>query len=289
MKFQIPALGVSYFKSLQYFGDSSASVQYLSALQYAELDCLTFYSGEDLQTVESIRAGILIVDESLRNSTPAINSRALVYSPHPKLTFIETIAEFFDDSFSDEREKEVDSARISRSCHIEKGAQIGRGAVIYPNATVFACVELGEECVVQSGTVLGGSGLGDVRHDQTYTRFVHLGGVKVGSGVRFGANNTVPRGMLEDTVIGSGSRIGNNVNIGHSSRIGQNVYVSSGVTVGGACVIEDNCWIAPGVTLTDHVTVGRSTMVGAGGVLVKDALKDSFYLGNPARKISERK
>ena len=288
MKFRIPALGVSHFEGLDCFGDSSAEVNFLCAVQYADRDCLTFYSGDDLRKVESISAGILIIDEAFRGLAPAINSRVLLYSPHPKLTFIEVVSEFFDDSFSDDEEHTVEEGRVSRSSYIEKGARIGRGTVIYPNASVFSCVELGSDCVVQSGTVLGGSGLGDVRNGDAYTRFVHLGGIRVGSGVHFGANNTVPRGMLEDTVIGSGSRIGNNVNIGHSSVIGEKVYVSSGVTIGGACVIEDNCWISPGVTLTDHVTVGRNTMVGAGAVLIKDALGDSFYLGNPARKISAR-
>jgi UDP-3-O-[3-hydroxymyristoyl] glucosamine N-acyltransferase len=107
--------------------------------------------------------------------------------------------------------------------------------------------------------------------------------------VTIGTNVSILKGMLEDTIIGAGTRIANNVCIGHSVRIGKNCYVSSGVTIGGACVIEDNCWLAVGITLTDHVKVGKNTMIGAGAVLIKDALPDSLYLGNPARKVSERK
>src|SRR5690606_32775837 len=146
-------------------------------------------------------------------------------------------------------------------------ADIGLNSTVFPNASIFRSTTIGSDCIVQSGSVLGGNGLGDVQYEDKFYRFIHLGQLIIADNVHIGCNVTILRGMLENTVIGSGTRIANNVNIGHNVIIEENCYISSGVTIGGACIIRQGAWIAPGATLTDHVEVGENTMLGTGAVI----------------------
>lgn len=287
MKYPATGIAASNFKPLTILGDSSAKASFVSSLSGAEADCLTFYSGEDPTRLASIGAGIVVAPEQLQSEIQGFNSRAIVWSPHPKYTFIKALQDFCTDKFTDDT-LHVPSQEISKAAYVETDAQLGEQVEVYPNATIFSCASIGEGSIIQAGSVIGGNGLGDVFYEGKYHRFVHLGGVDIAKNVSIGVNSTVLRGMLEDTVIGEGTRIGNNVNIGHSSNIGKNVYISSGVTIGGACVIEDNCWISPGVATTDHITIGKNSKIGTGSVVIKDALEDSFYLGNPARKLPSK-
>lgn len=284
MKFPATGIEASYFKPFSIFGDSSVKVSFVSSLSETDGDCLTFYSGEDPERLASIDAGIVVASELLQSQVKDFKGHAIIWSPHPKYTFIKALQDFCSDKFTDETLQQP-SQEISKSAYIESDARLGEKVEVYPNATIFSCASIGEGSIIQSGSVIGGNGLGDVHYQGEYHRFVHLGGVDIAKNVTIGVNSTVLRGMLEDTIIGAGTRIGNNVNIGHSSMIGKNVYISSGVTIGGACVIEDNCWISPGVSTTDHITIGKNTKIGTGSVVIKDAMEDSFYLGNPARKL----
>ena len=287
MKYQTPAIGVSYFQPLPTKGNAATKVTFVTALSHAESDCLTFYSGDDLDKLVAIKAGIVIAQEQFKGLDQDFQSDAIVFAPHPKYTFIKALEHFCSDLFTDDRIR-LEGPNISKHSYIESGAGLGEAVEVFPNTTIYDCVQIGDGSVIQSGSVIGANGLGDVFYEGAYHRFVHLGGVKVADQVAIGSNCTILRGMLEDTIIGEGTRIGNNVNIGHSSIIGKNVYISSGVTIGGACIIEDNCWISPGVTTTDHITIGKGTKIGTGSVVIKDALEDSFYLGNPARKLPSK-
>ena len=195
------------------------------------------------------------------------------------------LQKYCDDSF--ERTTE-DTGNVSQKATIESTVILGENCEIYPQSVVCGNTVMGSNCRVLSGTIIGVAGLGDLWEGERFYRFTHIGGVVIEDNVSIGTNVSILKGMLEDTTIGSGTKIGSNVSIGHSVQIGKNCYISSGVTIGGACIIEDNTWLAVGCTLKDHVNVGQNTMIGTGAVLMKDALPDSLYLGNPARKVGER-
>jgi UDP-3-O-[3-hydroxymyristoyl] glucosamine N-acyltransferase len=120
-----------------------------------------------------------------------------------------------------------------------------------------------------------------------YTRLTHLGNVEIGDNVEIGCNTTVLRGILEATVIKSGAKIGNQVNIGHSSIIGENCYISAGAVVGGATIVGDNCWIAPGVSIRDNIKIGDNCTIGVGSTVVKDTEPNSVYYGSPAKLVNK--
>jgi len=291
MKYKLPQPVNTSFFDLPFSGDKSYEVNYVASLDAADFTTVIFYSGGDPVFLKDLEAGIVIADSALKDVISEHKARAIVYFDKPKYIFLSLLEKFFKNTFEKSFAAQTNrsSIQLSERSLIESKVVIGEGCTIYPHVAILNSTSIGKNCVIQSGSVIGGVGLGDLWYNGRYNNFVHLGSVIIEDDVTVGTNVSIPRGMLEDTIIGSGTRIANNVCIGHSVRIGKNCYISSGVTIGGACVIEDNCWLAVGATLTDHVRVGNNTMIGAGAVLIKDALPDSLYLGNPARKISERK
>jgi UDP-3-O-[3-hydroxymyristoyl] glucosamine N-acyltransferase len=290
MKYKLPESITASFFDLPSTGDKDYGVNYVASLDAADPDSIIFYSRDDISFLKNLEAGIIIADIKLKNEVLDHKSKAIVYSEKPKYIFLSLLEKFFNNSFEDGPEsfKNLASVIISETSYIESKVLIGEGSEIYPLVAIYNPTVIGKNCRVQSGSVIGGMGLGDLWYNGRYNNFVHLGSVVIEDDVTIGTNVNISRGMLEDTIIGAGTRIANNVSVGHSVVIGKNCYISSGVTIGGACVIEDNSWIAIGATLIDHVKVGKNTMIGTGAVLIKDALEDSVYLGNPARRISER-
>jgi UDP-3-O-[3-hydroxymyristoyl] glucosamine N-acyltransferase len=290
MKVKIKGTNASSF-NLPTLGDSKFEVSYIAGLSDADSDSITFYRGDNLDLLSSFEVGILLVDESLKGSIDTFNSKGIVFCENPKFEWIKVISDNFENTFEPAVSKPIyhSSVRIAKEAYLEGNVSIGAHSQIYPNVSIFKDVEIGEGCEIQSGTVVGAIGLGDVWNNGAYHKFVHLGKVIIGKSVSIGANVTILKGMIEDTKIGAGTKIGSNVNIGHNAVIGKNVYISSGVTIAGAAVIGDNCWISVGATVNDHVIMGRNSKAGTGSVIIKDTLENSFYLGNPARKISDRK
>lgn len=291
MKYRIPQPITAAFFDLPFSGDKGYAVNYVASLDTADFTTATFYSGNNISFLEHLEVGIFIADITLKENITGHRAKAIIYCDKPKYVFLALLEKFFSNTFETGlgiRTSQT-GGKLSERSYIESNVIIEEGCEIYPHVSIYNPTIIGKNCTIQSGSVIGGIGLGDLWHNGKYNKFIHLGSVLIEDDVTIGTNVSVPRGMLEDTVIGSGTRIANNVCIGHSVRIGKNCYISSGVTIGGACVIEDNCWLAVGAILTDHVKVSKNTMIGAGAVLIKDALPDSLYLGNPARKISERK
>ena len=289
MNRRIPPISANYF-GLPFIGERAFEVDNVASLKTANDTSVIFYSGDDINFLEEIQTGIVIIDTCLKDKLKTHKSQTIVFSPKPKLTFLKLLEDFFENSFEGKFQKRADfvDCKISGDAYIEPKVKLGKGCEIFPQVSLFNEVTIGEKCKILPGTVIGVSGLGDLWYRGEYHKFVHLGEVSIGSNVNIGANVSIMKGMLEDTIIGEGTRIANNVNIGHSVQIGKNCYISSGVTIGGACIIEDNSWLAVGSTLTDHVRIGKNTMVGTGAVIIKDALPNSLYLGNPARKVGER-
>lgn len=275
---------------LPFVGNKNYFVENIAGLSHANETCISFTRWDDPEVVQNLEVGILIVPLILKDQIVDYKSKAIVFSLNPKCTFIEIIAKNHNNSFELVPVKpEIDKTSIiSEKAFIESEVRIGKNCKIYPNTSVFNSVVIGDNCDIQSNSVIGGVGLGDVYNDGKYNKFVHLGSVIIHNNVSIGTNVSIMRGMLEETIIGEGTKIGNNVNIGHNVNIGKNCYISSGATIGGASKIGDNCWISIGATLNDHVNVGTNTKIGTGAVLIRDAMENSFYLGNPAKKISER-
>lgn len=177
---------------------------------------------------------------------------------------------------------------IGPYCVIGK-ATIGDYTVMESHVQVSDFVIMGHDCFVKSGAVLGDAGFGfETDEEGTRFRFPQIGQLVIGDYVEVGANSSIDRGALSDTVIGNYTKISSLCHIAHNNWVGERVMITCGVCLSGSNIIEDDVWIAPNVSLKGGIHIGRGSKVGLGAVVVKDIPEGETWVGNPARKLEKK-
>ena len=182
---------------------------------------------------------------------------------------------------------------VAANCVIGKGVRVGSRCVIKANVTIYPGTEVGDRVIVHSGAVLGSDGFGYVRDQTTgkYEKFPQIGRLRVGNDVEIGANSTIDRGALDETVIADGVKIDNLVHIGHNVSVGKNVVIAAQTGVSGSAVIADNVIVAGQVGIADHVRIEEGAILGAQCGIPSNKVirgKGVLFWGTPARPIRER-
>jgi UDP-3-O-[3-hydroxymyristoyl] glucosamine N-acyltransferase len=171
---------------------------------------------------------------------------------------------------------------IHSGARLLDGCKLGPGCVIFPNAVLYENTILGRGVIVHANAVLGAYGFGYSQVEGRHQRGAQLGYVEVGDEVEIGAGTTIDRGTYGPTVIGSGTKIDNLVQIGHNCRIGRHNLICSQVGIAGSCTTGDYVVMAGQVGLADHLHVADGAMLGAKAGLMTDAQPGKRYLGAPA-------
>jgi UDP-3-O-[3-hydroxymyristoyl] glucosamine N-acyltransferase len=173
--------------------------------------------------------------------------------------------------------------RIGPFTIIESGAVLGDRCVIGANALVCSAARLGDEVVLQAGVRVGTSGYAFTPDQDGHTRLQHVGGCIIGDAVEVGANTTIDRGSLGDTVVGHGTKIDNLVQIAHNVKIGERCLVMAQVGLAGSTVVEDEVILAGQAGLAGHLTVGRGARIAAQAGVIGDVAAGATVSGYPAR------
>ncbi len=173
---------------------------------------------------------------------------------------------------------------IGANSVIGRGVTIGRNAVIGPNVTI-EYAHLGNNVVLHAGARIGTEGFGWLGLARTNRKIPQLGRVIVQDGVEIGANTTVDRGALGDTVIGEGTKIDNLVQIGHNCRIGRYCLIAAHCGLSGSTVLEDSVLMGGRASTVGHLTIGRGTVIMGAGVATKDIPAGSRVGGFPAQDV----
>lgn len=175
---------------------------------------------------------------------------------------------------------------IGANTVIGPGVTIGRNAVIAANCTID-CAHLGNEVVLHSGVRIGTEGFGWLDHGTGNRKIPQLGRVIVQDRVEIGANSTIDRGALGDTVIGDGTKIDNLVQIGHNCRIGRNCLIAAMSGLSGSTIVEDGVLLGGGVGTSGHLRIGAGTVVHGRAAVTKDWPAGSKLAGAPAQDIKD--
>jgi UDP-3-O-[3-hydroxymyristoyl] glucosamine N-acyltransferase len=192
-------------------------------------------------------------------------------------------------------------AFVSESAKIGTGTYIGDNVVVGDNCTVgdntiiydrVSLVQncyLGNNCIIQPGVTLGADGFAFERfEDGKLIRFPHIKGVKIGNNVEICANTNVARGSLSDTIIGNGSKVDAMVQIAHNVAIGENCEITTGTIIGGSTKVGDMTWTGLNSTLKDNIKIGKSVLIAAGAVVIRDVEDQDIVAGVPAKSIKEK-
>ena len=122
-------------------------------------------------------------------------------------------------------------------------------------------VVVGARCAFKAGAVVGSDGFGFAPDADGYVKVPHLGSVRLGNDVEVGANTTIDRGTIEDTVIGDGVKLDNQVQVGHNCRIGAHTVIAGCVGISGSSIIGSRCMIGGAVGIAGHLEIGDDVIV----------------------------
>ncbi len=180
--------------------------------------------------------------------------------------------------------------RVTVMAHgvVGEDARVGDDSVLYPGVTVYPRTRIGRRVVVHAGCRLGSDGFGYLQGPGGHEKIPHVGGCIVEDDVEMGANCTVDRGSIDDTVIGEGTKLDNLVHVGHNVRIGRRCLVMAQVGMAGSTVVEDEVILAGQSGLAGHLTVGRRARVAAQAGVIGDVPGGASVSGFPARNHREQ-
>ncbi len=187
-----------------------------------------------------------------------------------------------------------DGASVGAHSQLDAHAVVGAGAVLgshchlYPHVTVYPGTSLGNRVVVHAGARLGSDGFGYVFRDGVHAKIPHVGRCLIADDVEIGANTTIDRGSIDDTVVGAGTKIDNLVQIGHNVRVGRLCLLMSQVGLAGSTRVGDGVILAGQVGVAGHVGIGDGARLGAQAGVISDVPPGETWSGYPARPHREQ-
>ena len=283
-------------------GDPAATVNSVAALSSAGPESVSFLANPKyVAQLAETRAGAVILDAK---SAPASPVPVLVVgNPHATYARVATLlhpepalAAGVHPAAHVEAGATVDpsaqicahafvgvGARIGARCFVGPGAVVERGAVLGDDSRLAARVVVGHHvvfgrrCIVQPGAVIGGDGFGFAPEKGAWVKVPQIGGVNIGDDVEIGANTTIDRGALGDTVIEEGVKIDNLIMIAHNCRIGAHSALAACVAIAGSTVVGKRCILGGRVGLTGHITLCDDVVVLGTSFISRSISKPGVY------------
>ncbi len=306
----ITAAAIAGLVSGELVGDGEAVVSGVAPLERAEAFHLSILaSAKYVPLLAASRAGIVLIDPEFRGAPGSPRARILVARPLEKLLSVlpklyaeerpapgvAASARIGSQVSLGERVSIGEHAILGRgvrlgngvvvgdNCVVGAGTTIGEESRLWPGVTVYPGTIIGARVSVHSGARVGCDGFGYVFRGGTHNKIPHVGGCIVGDDVEIGANTTIDRGSIDDTVIGKGSKIDNLVHVAHNVRIGERCLVMAQVGISGSAVIGDDCIVAGQAGLAGHITIGKGARIAGQAGVFGDVPAGETWSGYPAR------
>jgi UDP-3-O-[3-hydroxymyristoyl] glucosamine N-acyltransferase len=291
-------------------GDPSASVASVAPLDRAgEQDVSFLAAAKYAPLFARTRASVVLVAPELARAEGAVRARILVARPHEALLGLLPVlfrpparepgvhpTAVIGRGATLGRDVTVgpyvvigDGARVGDRVWVDSHAVVGRGVEIgddshvYPQATLYEGTQLGRRVLVHSGARLGSDGFGYTQTGGAHQKIPHVGRCVIGDDVEIGANTTIDRGSIDDTVVGAGTKIDNLVHIAHNVRVGRLCLLMAQVGIAGSVRVEDGCILAGQVGVSGHHTVGAGARLAAQAGVFGDIPAGETWSGYPAR------
>ena len=293
-------------------GDPQLSIDGVSSLDTGEEGTITYlYKKKFQKFVETTNASAIIVsDEAL------IGKKNGIIVDDPRLAFVKVL-EFFSDDMR-EYEGVHSNAIIAKSAQIGTSTDIGPNVVIgenvligdnvvigpnnvigpnvsignncrlYSNIHICSDSKIGNNCILHSGVIIGADGFGFISVDDSHVKIPQIGKVIIGNDVEIGANSTIDRGTVADTIVHDLCKFDNGVQIGHNVTVGKGCLLTAHVTIAGSTKIGEYCAFGGQSGAIDNVTIGDRAIFACYTAVTKDLPGGKMYSGAPAREIKEK-
>lgn len=177
---------------------------------------------------------------------------------------------------------------IGAGSFIGENSFIGTNSKIKPNVTIYNSTIIKNNVIIDSGTVIGANGFGTIKNNDTHHVMPHVGKVIIEDDVWIGASCCIDRGTINDTVIGSGSKLDNQIQVAHNVHLGKGCLIAAQVAIAGSTNIGDFVTLAGQVGVIGHLNIGDNTVVASKSAVYRSLPPNSFVSGIPARNHSDR-
>ncbi len=171
---------------------------------------------------------------------------------------------------------------IGAQCFVGARSSVDEDGWLAPRVTLYHDVRIGKRVVIQSGAVIGGEGFGFANEKGVWQKIAQIGGVSIGDDVEIGANTTIDRGALADTLIGNGVKLDNQIMIAHNVQIGDNTAMAGCCGISGSTKIGRNCMIAGGVGMVGHIEVCDNVFVTGMTMVTRSITEPGSYSSGTA-------
>jgi UDP-3-O-[3-hydroxymyristoyl] glucosamine N-acyltransferase len=294
----------------QLVGDGSVTVSHFAPLDSADGDSITFLTNPKFKNlVATCQAAALIISPRDNQAVGDQFKGQRIVAPNPYAYFAHA-AQLFQSMKAVPPEPGIHpsacidptakigegvtigpfvtieaGAEIGDRCHIEAGCFIGRGAKVgadchfFPRVVFMYECEIGERSVLRPGAVIGCEGFGFANEGGVWVKIPQTGRVIIGNDVQIGANTTVDRGALADTVVENGVKLDNQIQIGHNCHIGENSAMAGCVGVAGSATFGKNCTVGGAAMIGGHLTIADGVHVTASSVVQSSIEKRGVYSG----------
>lgn len=283
-------------------GDAALVITGVCTLQEGRPDCISFLANPQYRKhLPDTRAGAVILTSDHAKDCPVTT----LVSSNPYVTYAQIAAllnpvnaavQGIHPSAVIAPGSRIDpSASLGPLCVIEEGARIGPDTIIGPgcvvgrdvvigaatrlvaNVTLCHGVQLGSRCLIHPGAVIGSDGFGLANENGHWLKVPQLGSVRIGDDVEIGANTSIDRGALEDTLIADGVKLDNQIQVAHNVQIGAHTAVAGCVGISGSAKIGAHCMLAGGVGVVGHLEIADGTVVTGMSMVTKSITSPGVY------------
>lgn len=283
-------------------GDPSLRVARVGTLEVAGDDAVSFLANPRYRRfLASTRAGVVVLDPGMADecAVPALLTKspyatyariAAILHPLPAqrpgvhaAAIVDPAAVVDADAWIGPAAVIEAGARIgARSvigpgCVVMRDAQVGEDVRLVANVTLCAGVRVGDRTLIHPGVVIGADGFGLAPDGGEWIKVPQVGSVDIGRDVEIGANTTIDRGAIENTVIGDGVKLDNQIQIGHGVRIGAHTVIAGCSGVSGSTTIGQHCMIAGQVGIAGHLTICDGVVVTGKSFVSTSIHKPGYY------------
>jgi len=177
----------------------------------------------------------------------------------------------------------AERVRIGPGCIVQRGASVGADSALVSRVNLYPGVTVGQRCILHAGAVVGADGFGFAPNSGTWVKVPQVGSVRIGDDVEIGANTSIDRGSIDDTVVENGVKLDNQIQVGHNVTIGAHTAIAACTGISGSTVIGRRCMVGGMVGFAGHLTIADDVVI-TGCSLVSASIKNagSYSSGMPA-------
>ena len=261
-----------------------------------------------INEIHSVEKGDLIFVDHPKYYEKAIQSKANTILINKEIDFPEDKAIIISENPFDDYNKLTHYFRpyiphlksIGKDCNIDASAhfypnvfignrvKIGKNVIIHAGVCIYDDCEIGDNVIIGPNSIIGHYAFYYNKKDSKYNRMLSCGSVRIDQNVEIGALSTIDAGVSATTIIGEGTKIDNQVHIGHDTIVGKNCLMAANVGIAGCVVIKDNVTLWGQVGCASNVTIGKNVIVGAQSGISKSLEEGKTYFGSPCEDVRKK-